>query len=1244
MAERRDEILALLRDHQVVVVSGETGSGKTTQLPKMCLELGRGVTGMIGHTQPRRIAARTVAERIAEELNVPLGGAVGYAVRFRDEVGPDTMVKVMTDGILLAELHRDRDLRGYDTIIVDEAHERSLNIDFLLGYLKSLLPRRPDLKVIVTSATIDTARFSAHFDDAPVIEVTGRTYPVEVRYRPLDASADADEDAGQETDDEPRDQLRAITDALGELSREGPGDVLVFLSGEREIRDTAEAVRRLDLPDTEVVPLYARLSAAEQHRVFRPHSGRRVVLATNVAETSLTVPGIRYVIDPGMARVSRYNRRTKVQRLPIEPVSRASADQRAGRCGRTGPGICIRLYPQEDYEGRPEFTDPEILRTNLAAVILSMSAIGLGDVAGFPFVDPPDARSIRDGVDLLEELGALTDGGRLTQLGRRLAQLPLDPRLGRMVLEAERLGCVREVVVIAAALSIIDPRERPAERAGDADALHARFRRPGSDFLSYLALWDYVQERQGELSASAFRRLCRRELLNHQRIREWQDICSQIRQVNRELGIRSHQGTPEPADPDAVHRALLSGLLSHVGTWDPARKDYLGARNARFSIANGSVLSGSSSRWVMAGELVETNRMWARTVGRIRPEWAEALGAHLVKRSHGEPYWDERRAAAVCDERVTLYGLPLVAARRTNLARIDPVTARDMFIEQALLDGRWSRPGPSHEFLRHNASVLEEARELEERSRRRDTVVGEDVLFDFFDQRVGSGVVSGDSFDRWWREIRVSQPRLLDLSLDLVLERGKDSLDPSAYPEQWIDGDLVLDVTYVNDPTSPDDGVSVHVPLPLLERVAGPGFDWHIPALREELVTALIRSLPKSLRRQLVPAPERARELLKRVGPADGPLAPVLSRAIWEDHGLVVPEESWDRSRLPAHLRVNFVVEDSTGAVLASSRDLPSLQSELARRARREVASIFRGLERSALTEFPPEGVERVVQASWQGRVVYGYPALVDLGTSVSLRVFGTISSQADSMWAGLRRLLVMGSPGVTRALRSLSNRTKLSISRSEYASVADLLADCTEAAADELMAAAGAPVWTRDGYDRLLAGVREGLPARTLRLVANAGEILAAAAGVRARLDAAGPSVPAAALEDMRSQLAWLTGEGFIARAGAERLDDLMRYLEAIEHRLERAAAAPARDAPWMAQVHAVEDEWLEAVSGRPALARSGPSQEILWMIQELRVSLFAQKLGTRRPVSPERIGRAVLDLGRSESMPPDREMARPA
>ncbi|HET9501040.1 MAG TPA: ATP-dependent RNA helicase HrpA, partial [Marmoricola sp.] len=979
---RRDDIETALRDHQVVIVAGETGSGKTTQLPKICLAMGRGADGkLIGHTQPRRIAARSVAERITEELardgvGAALGDVVGYQVRFTDKTSRAGRVKVMTDGILLAELQHDRDLARYDTLIIDEAHERSLNIDFILGYLKRLLPRRPDLKVVITSATIDPERFAEHFADrrgrpAPIVEVSGRTYPVEVRYRPLVEESYDDPDEGAVGETIFRDQTEAILAAVDELRSEGRGDILVFLPGEREIRDTADALkgkaqgRAGGVGGFDVVPLYSRLSAAEQHRVFEPHQRDRVVLATNVAETSLTVPGIRYVIDTGLARISRYSARTKVQRLPIEPISQASANQRSGRCGRTEAGIAVRLYSEDDFASRPEFTDPEILRTGLAAVLLQMAALRLGDVARFPFIDPPDARAVRSGVLLLEELGALAPGRsagppRLTGIGRKLARLPIDPQLGRMLLEADRLGCVRDVLVITAALSIQDPRERPAEHRARADQLHARFADKRSDFMAWLNLWRHLREHQKEKGSSAFRRMCREEHLNYLRVREWQDFEAQLRQVCKQVGMKVPRSRDLPEgnrDEDLVHQALLSGLLSHIGLREVTtgsggrRTDYLGARGTRFAIFPGSALFRSQPELVMAAELVETSRLWARQCAAIDPAWAEKLGGHLVKRSYAEPHWSKRRAAVVASERVTLYGVPLVADRTVAYGKIDPVVSRELFIRHALVQREWAA---RHRFLQHNELLLEEAAELEHKARRRDLVVDEDTLFDFYDRVLPEDIVSGAHFDAWWKQERREHPHLLDLDPTMLLHDQADEVRAEDYPDEWREGSLELPLSYQFEPGTAQDGVRIDVPLATLNHVGATPFSWQVPGLRQELVVALIRSLPKQLRVNFVPAPNVARQFLAAVPPGEEPLPEALSRHLRSTTGVQVPLDAWDWTKVPDHLRPTFRVVDEQGSVLGEGKDLEELK--------RPLRPSFEQAMTSAAAE---SGLTRTGQTSW---------------------------------------------------------------------------------------------------------------------------------------------------------------------------------------------------------------------------------------------------------------------------------------
>lgn len=963
VSARREEIADAIRDNQVVIVAGETGSGKTTQLPKICLELGRGVHGMIGHTQPRRLAARTVATRIAEELGVELGGAVGWKVRFTDAVGDSTMVKLMTDGILLAELAGDKDLLAYDTLIIDEAHERSLNIDFILGYLTRLLPRRPDLKVVITSATIDPERFARHFGaasesgeptPAPIVEVSGRTFPVEVRYRPVVDPDDPDADPDRQLDD-------AIGDAVVELQREGPGDVLVFLPGEREIREATEALERRNLRNTEILPLYARLSTAEQQRVWAPHAGNRVVLATNVAETSLTVPGVRYVVDTGTARISRYSRRLKVQRLPIEKISQASANQRSGRCGRTSDGIAIRLYAEDDFDARPEFTDPEILRTNLASVVLQMIALDLGEISEFPFVEPPDRRAVADGLDLLHELGALRPDRRsLTAVGQSLARLPVDPRLGRMLVEAHRNGCLREVLVIAAALSVQDPRERPTEQRQAADERHRRFAEDGSDFLAFLRLWDHLQQRRDELSGSRFRRELREDFLHYLRVREWWDLHGQLRQAARSSGMEVNDHDPEwPRHADRIHQSVLAGLLSQVGMQDPLSekntgkgaekgtagkkerrgpKDYLGARGAKFAIWPGSGLARKPPRWVMAAELVETTRLWARTVAPVQPDWIEPLAEHLVKKTYSEPRWSRKRGSAVATERVTLHGLPLVADRTVAYGRIDAEVSRDLFLRHALVEGDWDT---RHPFFHANRELLDSVEELEHRARRRDLVVDEDTLFAFYDERVPADVVSGAHFDRWWKRESKRSPDRLTYTEEMLATEAAKQVDRDHYPDHVEAGGLTLPLSYAFEPGHHSDGVTVDVPVAALNQVDPTPFTWQVPGLREELVTALIRTLPRNLRRNFSPAPDHAKAVLARLRGETGrrPLLDVLEDELGRMRDVHIRREDWELERLPEHLTVTFRVLDESGAELARDTDLDRLRRALAPKVREELAA-----------------------------------------------------------------------------------------------------------------------------------------------------------------------------------------------------------------------------------------------------------------------------------------------------------------
>jgi ATP-dependent helicase HrpA len=1227
VSQRRDEIAQAIRDHQVVVIAGETGSGKTTQIPKICLELGRGVDGQIGHTQPRRLAARTVAERIAEELGSPLGETVGYQVRFTDVSARDTLVKLMTDGILLNELARDRDLRRYDTLIIDEAHERSLNIDFILGYLRQLLPRRPDLKVIITSATIDPERFAAAFGGAPIVEVSGRTYPVETRYRPMDEEGD---------------QGQAISDAIDELSAAGPGDILVFLSGEREIRDTADLLAGRERLD--ILPLYSRLSAAEQHRVFerRPAASltRRVVLATNVAETSLTVPGIKYVIDPGTARISRYSYRTKVQRLPIEPISQASANQRQGRCGRTSDGICIRLYSQQDFESRPEFTDPEILRTNLASVILQMAAIGLGDVPKFPFIDPPDARNIADGLTLLAELNAFKNG-RITGLGRKLARLPVDPRIGRMILEADRNGCVREVLIIAAALSIQDPRERPVEVQQAADDKHRRFADPDSDFVTFLNLWDYLAERQRELSSSAFRRLCRADFLNYLRVREWQDLQGQLQRLAGDLDVTVSSSS---AERTRLHASLLAGLLSQIGMKaEPARTpgqppagtqgrrpraEYLGARNARFAIFPGSALTRKPPDWIVAAELVETSRLWARTVARIEPEWVEPLARHLVKHSYSEPHWEKKRGGAVALEKVTLYGVPLVTDRKVPYGRIDPAAARELFIRHALVEGDWQT---SHRFFAENRQLLAEAEEVEHRARRRGLVASEDELFAFYDARIPAEVVSAQHFDTWWKQARRADPGLLTFKAGDLLSEDAAGVSADAYPDVWTSetpGLPPAPLSYAFEPGSDTDGVTADIPLSRLNQVNAAEFSWQVPGLRTELVTEMIRSLPKALRRDLVPAPDVAREVVARLGPPAGDLRDAVARELRSLRGVNVPHDAWDLGKLPRHLRITVRVTDGD-RVLAEGKDVAELQRELRPRLRDVLSRAAAGLTRTGLTSWNFGALPRVFRAG----TVVAYPALADAGDTVDVRLFETEDAARAAMWAGTRRLILLGAPSPASGFKSiaggLTTRAKLALSHNPHGGVAAMFADCVSCAADYLMTEAGGPAWDADGFERLAAAVRPRLREVTADVVTQVESALRLAHSVGARLADLQADPVQAAVADLRGQLSGLIYPGFVTATGYRRLPNLTRYLRGMEHRLDKLPENPGRDAVSMAVAQRAEQAYREALAARPASRRAAADvADVRWMLEELRVSLFAQALGTQVPVSENRILAALSRL----------------
>ncbi len=1443
VSARREEIAEAIRNNQVVIVAGETGSGKTTQLPKICLELGRGISGFVGHTQPRRIAARSVAERICDELGVKLGGAIGYQVRFTEEVGPNTLVKLMTDGILLAEIQSDPDLLRYDTLIIDEAHERSLNIDFILGYLAQLLPRRPDLKVVITSATIDTERFAKHFgehhaggrpgDIAPIIEVSGRTYPVEIRYRPLFDETESshfardpeDERTSGQISDAARisaqrrasvqiyekeqsrdslsgltgsgkrtppgkagrpnasgksgrtkpqtpgraeaiDQVTGIVEACEELMAEGSGDILVFLSGEGEIRDTQQAFQdelknryvepggRSSVPGAvEVLPLYARLSAAEQHRIFERHSHRRIILATNIAETSLTVPGIRYVVDPGTARISRYSNKTKVQRLPIEPVSQASANQRSGRCGRVADGICIRLYSEDDFEHREEFTQPEIQRTSLASVILQMVSLGLGEVSKFPFIDPPEERAIRAGTQLLEEIGAIDTraprgqqkGPRLTAIGWELAKLPIDPRLGRMLIEAQKNGCASEVLVLVAALSVQDVRERPTEKLAQADQLHARFTASSSDFLAYLTLWRYLHTQQRELSGSQFRRMCRGEFLNYLRYREWTDVVSQLQQMSRSLGLDIHPlalpssrqireadltgpatlgataesgsaaaacrelgrsaDTPEAG---AIHRSMLVGLLSNLGNWSERTRDYLGARGTHFVIWPGSGLHRRTPAWVMAAELVETSRLFARTVAAIEPHWIEPLAKHLTKRSYSEPIWSSRNGAAMCKEKVTLYGMTLVADRQILLSSVGTESARElareMFIRHGLVEGDWRT---HHRFLRENASALEEAAETEKKLRRHGLIADEDALAAFYEERIPEKIVSGRHFDSWWKKEKQDNPDLLSFTQEFLL--GETLASGSDFPSEWIQGDLTLPLEYSFNPGNYGDGVTVTIPVTLLPQVEDTGFDWLVQGLREELVVGTIRALPKRVRRQLVPAPDVARAILPLLDESQN-FRQAFTDAVFKLRGFWIESSDWAEVALPPHLQMNFRIRSERGAILEESTSLAYVQRSLAPRAKSAVENVVKGAVAMALdearrgllgddskggadasgvapnsadhaggnsdvkareairaaqeqtraqmasavplTDWPnvPEGIipSSIETTGPHGMVVRGYPALVvadsaGKGGKAKQVQFSVLAEPTDQVREHRQGVILLLARNVAlpepRVTSRWNGQQSLALAGSPYPSTSALVEDVQLTSArnlaDKWCAANRATVGelrAKSEWEAMRSWVRDRHEDEVYRLAQLAASICTEWAGVQQEIKANSSIALLGTVTDVREQLTELMPAGFLFATPEDKLPHLVRYLKAARLRIEKAQLNPGADDALAWQVQDVSEKIDAArrkAAGQPYDPESARTlREARWMLEELRVSLFAQQLGTQGKVSAKRIEKLLAGV----------------
>lgn len=1221
VSDKKDDIKAAIASHQVVIVAGETGSGKTTQLPKICLEMGRGVDGMIAHTQPRRLAARSVANRIAEELNTPLGEKVGFKIRFSDQVSEQSYVKLMTDGMLLAEMQQDRFLNQYDTIIIDEAHERSLNIDFLLGYLKQLLDKRPELKLIITSATIDPERFSRHFNDAPIIEVSGRTYPVEVRYR----------DPSEMGDD--IDQTDAIVNAVDELFREAPGDILVFLSGEREIRDAQDALNRQQYKHTEVVPLYARLSASEQNRIFQSHSGRRIVLATNVAETSLTVPGIKYVIDPGFARISRYSARSKVQRLPIEPISQASANQRAGRCGRVSDGICIRLYSEDDYLGRPEFTDPEILRTNLASVILQMLALGLGDIGGFPFVQPPDNRNINDGFRLLEEIQAITrkkGHPHLTQTGRQVARLPIDPRYARMVIEAAKTQAVSEVMVIAAGLSIQDPRERPQEKRQAADEKHSEFADKDSDFISLYNLWVAFREQQSALSQNQLRKWCKTHFINYLRMREWQDIVSQLKKSVAELGMGISK---QAADYEAIHRALCTGLLSHLGFKDKDR-EYLGSRNTRFMIFPGSGLSKSQPKWVMAAELVETSRLFARDVARIDPRWVEPLAKHVTQSSYSEPHWSKKRGAVMAWEKVTLFGLPIVMRRAVVYSQIDPAVCHDLFIREALVEGNTRL---RYDFLDDNHALLAQADELEQKTRRRDLMVDEQQLVDFYASRIPTEVNNEAAFKKWWKQ-QQNKEALLFTEEDVYRQQPGMAVE-NAYPDVWRQGNLTLPLRYHFEPNAPDDGVTVLVPLPLLNQVEDIGFDWQVPGLREERITAMIRGLPKRLRKNFVPAPNFAQACMADINQTDKKGQPVtLVNAVTDKlrrmTGITVSEEEWQEVSLERHLTMHFAAVNDKGEVIARHDDLYSLKQQ----CQGQVKETFEQaatpeLERTGIESWDFETLPETFVQKMAGFEVQAFPALVPKGNKVDIELVDEADKATVLHRQGVNVLIKNAMPSPLNYLQNkLPNKAKLGLYFNPFGQIKALIDDCIMAGIDQLVVTFceqhNTEIRDQAMFELCVDRVRADINDEVLKIAQQVEEGLTLAHQCQKQMKGNVPLTMVSALGDCKAHLAQLVYPGFVSDIGATRLNDWNRYIKGLARRLEKLPIDPNKDRMQQVIIEKVNSAWDKAKSKYPADKLPQALLDVRWMIEELRVSLFAQQLGTAYPISAKRIAARLEEV----------------
>lgn len=1234
VCEKREEIAQIITNNQVVVLAGETGSGKTTQIPKICLTLERGTRGLIGHTQPRRIAANTVATRIAEELHTKLGEKVGYQVRFSDQSSEQTLIKVMTDGILLAEIQNDPYLNKYDTLIIDEAHERSLNIDFLLGYLKQVLIRRPDLKLIITSATIDLQKFSEHFDNAPIIEVSGRTYPVDVWYRPLFESVSKDED-GEDTE---QDIYGAMVDAVHEIelhektsSGARGGDILIFLSGEREIREAAEALRKAQFAHMEVVPFYARLSLAEQQRVFAPHTGRRIVLATNVAETSITVPGIRYVIDPGFARISRYSYRTKVQRLPIEPVSQASANQRKGRCGRVAEGICIRLYSEEDFNNRPAFTDAEILRTNLAAVILQMLQLKMGDIHKFPFIDAPDHRLISDGYKLLEELQAVNSKNQLTPVGTQLSKLPLDPRLARMLLAAQEQSCVRELLIIASALSVQDPRDRPVEKQQAADQSHRRFWAEHSDFAGFVNLWDYFETQRQELSQNQLRKLCKKEFLNYLRLREWRDIHHQLCVAVKDLGFKANS---EPANYESVHKALLSGLLGNLG-FNHEEKEYLGARNRKFGIFPGSSLIKKTPKWIMAAELIETSKLFAHTVAKIEPEWALAAAEHLVKRQYFEPHYNSHTGQVMAYEKVSLYGLTLIEKRSVIYSHIDPLVCREVFIRAVFVEGLYAehpkrknlqRKAAVDDFFTHQQHLLKELDDLEAKSRRRDILADEQVIFEFYNELIPEHIINLAGFENWRRKAEQENPKVLHISRETLMRHGALDITHAQFPNELEWRGMVFPLTYHFEPNHPDDGVSIHVPMSVLHQLPELRLEWLVPGMLRDKCINLVKSLPKSLRKHFVPVPDVVDKALAAMAPDNKALTDALGLQLKRQTGVDVGVDAWLETQVDNYYRFNIKVVDDKGKVIASGRDLMPLREKYRAQVQQNIQSAATNIERDNITQWDFENLPQAIQLQRNGIGIRAYPALADKTTSVALQVLDNPQQALELSQRGLARLMFLQLNQAVKYLqKELLKGQDIALTFAGIGSRDQVADDIILAAIKQLALPDQTQLpRTKEEFDSLVEAVRDKLVAAAQEICSHLLASLKLLVDVKKNIKQQKNALALAfALSDIQEQLKQLFYVGVVYKTPDEWLRQYPRYLRAIQLRLEKAVLNPQKDKLALLEIQPYWQRLQEYIEkeGAFVMTQNAALIEYRWWIEELRVSLFAQTLKTQIPISPKRL-----------------------